>query len=265
MTELKHFSFYGLKVSSFQYEELVNYLKSTISEDRNITCYGYSLGIIPYIRNFPIIYMLGEDSDVMVTDGRLFFLLLKVMKYPVFYEISIPGLSNLLLKLANQKRYSIMLLGGTNNSNKRASENIKNDFPNIMVLEGIHGYFNEVEEDDIIRRINCYKPNILLIGISSPKKDEFTVKYKKVLKPNIVVPCGGMIEIYAGNINEIPKFLKKFGLASLFRVAQEPRRLIKRYVHIYTYLFFYFIPNFIFKVILLKSKTFSIPRFCKIK
>jgi N-acetylglucosaminyldiphosphoundecaprenol N-acetyl-beta-D-mannosaminyltransferase len=257
--------FHGLSVSSFTETELNNYLKFAVEEKIKTVCYGYSLGIIPYIKLFPVIYELGESSELLITDGRPFYLLLKILKYPVKYEISIPNLSLLLLKIAHQEKYSIMLLGGTEISNQKASAKIKKDFPGAKVLTGINGYFKEKETSEIVNKINILNPQILLIGMSSPKKEVFIVNYKNNLTSSIIVPCGGMIEVLAGNVKQAPRIIKSLGLASFYRLLQEPKRLFKRYSYIYSFLFFVFLPVFLWKVLIIKDSYFSIPKFCGIK
>lgn len=253
-------NFLGLNFSNFTFLDLVRNLTETVNTKTKVIVYGYSLGTFPYMTQYPVIYSLGQCADIVVCDGRGLFLLMKSLKSPIKYEISLPNLVLLTLKLAERKKFSILLLGGSIENNLLATVNLRKDYPNAMIYDGIDGYF--ADEEIVLDKINHLKPDILLIGISSPKKEIFILQNRKKISSNIIIPCGGMIDVLAGKVKQTPAVFKYLGLASLFRVLQEPRRLARRYFFIYTFLFFKFLPVIFFKVVLLRNKKFSIPKFC---
>lgn len=63
-----------------------------------------------------------------------------------------------------------------------------------------------------------------MIGISSPKKEEFVWRNREKLNARVIVLMGGVIDIYAGKTTPIPKIVKKLCLTWLYRFVQEPRR-----------------------------------------
>jgi N-acetylglucosaminyldiphosphoundecaprenol N-acetyl-beta-D-mannosaminyltransferase len=183
-----------------------------------------------------------------------------VLGYPIKSDISVPFMVDKVLDLAELKGYSIFLLGAKHEINKKAAERIHTKYPNIKMSVGHHGYFKEDEELQIVNFINTNKPNIILIGISSPLKERFAYKWKEKLDCNIIIPCGGVIDILAGYKKPIPKLIKKFGLAWLFRFIQEPKRLFKDSIVNLMDVLFLMIPSLLFQTYVLRKK-FSIPRF----
>jgi N-acetylglucosaminyldiphosphoundecaprenol N-acetyl-beta-D-mannosaminyltransferase len=259
--ELEHFDFYGLKISTFSLSQFRDYIISNICQNHKTIIYGYSLGSIIYAKKVPEI-LWGNKADVSLIDGQGLFYLIKFLKFKVQMGLSIPGSVNEILKIANQNCFSIILYGSDSDTNNIASNNIINNFPSINVLKGIDGYSHTIEES--IDIINIYKPDILLIGISSPMKEIIAFKHKEKLNTNIIIPCGGMIDVLAGKTKQTSTILKKMGLASLIRVIQEPKRLYKRYLFLYFNIFFNFLPRFFYSVIFKKGR-FTIPQLLNIK
>lgn len=260
MSIINHLDFFGLKLSVFTENQLIQAINLTIIRGKKLICYGYNFGMFPYFKKYPEIPRYANQFDILIADGRGYYLFAKFLGYPIKSDLSIPFLVDRVIKLASDKKYSILLLGATEEINKKATERIQSKFPDIKVFKGHHGYFREENEHQIVDFINTSKPNILLIGISSPMKERFAYKWKNELDCNIIIPCGGVIDILAGHKKPIPKLIKKFGLAWFFRFVQEPRRLFRDSILHILNVGFLLIPSLLFRVYLLK-KPFSIPGF----
>lgn len=252
---IKKYDFLGVSVSSFEKEQLIQFIETVVRTNLKKILYGYSLGSFYLEKKFPGILDYGEKSDLLVTDGRLLYLLAKWQGLQLKYEISIPKLVLLILKLANEHQWSIFLLGANEDENKMARINIKEKFPAIKSINGLNGYFEDRDEKTIIDLINSTHSNIILIGISSPKKEKIAVEWKEKLNCNIIIPCGGMIDVLAGKTTTAPSWVKKVGFASFYRFSQEPRRLLKRYSELYWFIFLKFFPFWFNQTIVKKNKN----------
>jgi N-acetylglucosaminyldiphosphoundecaprenol N-acetyl-beta-D-mannosaminyltransferase len=83
----------------------------------------------------------------------------------------------------------------------------------------------------IAEQIAGSNPNILFVAISSPVKENFLYHNKDLLsKVNLIMGVGGSFDVIAGYVKRAPLWMQKMGLEWLFRVYQEPRRMLKRYV-----------------------------------
>lgn len=256
-TNIEKHNFLGLSVSSFDKDQLISYIKQSVINNQNKILYGYGLGFFMRKRQHPGMYDWAEQSDVLVTDGIPFYKLAKFHGLPLKYNISIPQMVILVLELSNQNQWSVFLLGATKEINQQAQKRIKDNYPYIRLVYGEHGYFDKKDEQQIVDRINKLEINILLIGISSPKKEEFAANWKEHLRTNIIIPCGGMIDVLSGKTKLTPNWIKRSGMAWLYRLIQEPRRLIK--IHIVFFIFFFcnFIPKYIWHVVIMRNRNYS--------
>jgi N-acetylglucosaminyldiphosphoundecaprenol N-acetyl-beta-D-mannosaminyltransferase len=68
------------------------------------------------------------------------------------------------------------------------------------------------------------------MAAGSPKQELFLNKWKKELRVPFVMGVGGSFDVAAGVLRRAPKWVQRAGLEWLFRLAQEPRRLWRRYL-----------------------------------
>jgi len=256
---LQQIDFYGCKITDINLEELYSFIDYTINNARTIICYGYSFGIVPLFKKYSDLYKIINSFDINVTDGTQFYWFMRLFGYKLRCFLSIPFLTIRTLEYADKNKKSVLLLGADSKTNKIATNNLKNKYSNIIFFEGRDGYFSEDEEYKVVDYINSKKPNILLIGISSPIKERFAYKYKSVLKTNIIIPCGGMIDIFSGKVKLASPFLKKIGLATVIRIIQEPRRQLLLNVWLAYETFIKIIPKTIYNVKFKRNKNFIIP------
>jgi N-acetylglucosaminyldiphosphoundecaprenol N-acetyl-beta-D-mannosaminyltransferase len=134
-----------------------------------------------------------------------------------------------LFKKSPADSLSVFLLGARQNVVKRAAENFITYHPKARIVGYADGYFKAEDEKGIVDAINKSKAQVLLLGISSPKKEYFIRDNWKRLKVLLSVGVGGQFDIWGGSIKEAPDPVRKFGFEWLFRVCQEPGRLWKRY------------------------------------
>ena len=156
-----------------------------------------------------------------------------------------------------------MIVGLTEDNNNLASKNIKKKYRNIKILPGITGgKFEDDEMQLVIKHINFYKPEIILVGVSSPKKEKFSYISKDRLITKIIISCGGAIDILSGKTKRIPILIKKIGLGAIWRLSLEPKRVFKRQIFLIYEVIFRLIPLIIIKK---KNHNFFLPKIYNIE
>ena len=78
--------------------------------------------------------------------------------------------------------------------------------------------------------INDAKPDILIVGLGCPKQEKFIYRYKEQLNVPLSLGLGASLDFEAENIKRAPKWMANHGLEWLYRMMQDPKRLIKRYL-----------------------------------
>ena len=85
------------------------------------------------------------------------------------------------------------------------------------------------EEADFVRRVNEFRPDILWVGLSTPKQERFMARYQDKLDVTLMFGVGAAFDFHAGRVRQAPRWMQRSGLEWLFRLGCEPRRLWRRY------------------------------------
>lgn len=175
-----------------------------------------------------------DQADVVVADGVPVIWASKLLKKPLIEKIS--G-SDILIRLGNfleEKQYKLFFLGAAEGVVEEAVINIKKKFPNIQIVgtySPSYGFERKQQENDhILNLIKLSQPDILLVGVGTPKQEKWIQNnYQKYNVP-ISIGVGATFDFLAGNVKRAPVFMQKTGLEWFWRLIQEPRRLWKRYL-----------------------------------
>jgi N-acetylglucosaminyldiphosphoundecaprenol N-acetyl-beta-D-mannosaminyltransferase len=89
---------------------------------------------------------------------------------------------------------------------------------------------NQAEEQELRVLLDHLQPEIIWVGLSTPKQELFMADYLPRLKTKLMIGVGAAFDFHTGRIKDSPAWVKMLGLQWLHRLAQEPRRLWKRYL-----------------------------------
>lgn len=162
-----------------------------------------------------------SNSDLNIADGVGVKIALKLNK---INQNQIRGVdfSRELVKLASENNYRIAFLGAKEEIIQKAKENFLKKYPNLNFVYTRNGYFDD--ENKIIEEIKSANPQILLVGLGSPKQEEIIVKLKSVLQGCTMVGVGGSFDVFSGIVKESPMIYRKLGLEWLYRTILQPER-----------------------------------------
>lgn len=129
-------------------------------------------------------------------------------------------------------RYTIFLLGGTDDVNEESSKNFLIACPNLNIVGRHHGYFDKSDPGQsrsILALIEKCKPDILLIGFGQPIQEKWISENADNLHSKVIIACGGAFNFFAGRHPVAPWLIRKMCLEWLYRLSREPKRLFWRY------------------------------------
>lgn len=183
-------------------------------------------------------YSCYQQADYTVCDSRIIFALSGLLSRQNALKAQITG-SDFFPAFCNHHKdnqsTTIFLLGGTETSVLQAQENVNKRASREIVVGAYSPPFgfesNEEENNKIIRLINESQASVLAIGVGAPKQEKWLFEHKDAL-PNIKIhlAIGATIEFEAGNLKRAPKWMTKSGTEWVYRMFQEPKRLIRRYL-----------------------------------
>lgn len=92
-----------------------------------------------------------------------------------------------------------------------------------------HRELTGAELDEAAARINAAAPDVVWVGIGVPKQEKWMAAMRDRLDAPVLIGVGAAFDFHAGLVPQAPAWMQRRGLEWLFRLAQEPRRLFRRY------------------------------------
>ena len=74
------------------------------------------------------------------------------------------------------------------------------------------------------------RTDILLVGLGNPKQELFVHRNAARLPGIVGIGLGGTFNFLSGRVRRAPRWIQCIGLEWVYRIIQEPRRLLLRYV-----------------------------------
>lgn len=240
-------SIFGVKIDNINFEEASSNIEAYLEGNRLRAIYTPNPEIVMKAREDKEYVDLLNRGDMVTADGIGIVYAGKLNKKPLKGRVTGYDMSIKMLEIANEKAYSLYLLGGKDGVTKIASENILKDYPNIKIAGYHHGYFQGPHTGDqetetslnVIEDINSSKPDIIFVGLGFPKQEKWIDINRDKIYGKIAIGNGGVMDILAGNMTRAPEIWQKIGMEWLYRLIKEPSR-IKRQV---------IIPKFLLEVI----------------
>lgn len=92
------------------------------------------------------------------------------------------------------------------------------------------GPMSTQQEKDFIAQVDRLKPDIIWIGISTPKQELFMERYLPLLNTTLMFGVGAAFDFHTGRIADCADWIKRCGLQWLHRLLQDPKHLWRRYL-----------------------------------
>ncbi len=169
--------------------------------------------------------------DLVTADGMPVVWASGLLGTPLPARVPAIDLFDALLAVAARRGWGVFLLGARPDVLATATRRFRRRDPDLRIVGTHHGYFDRVDEGSIAAAIRRAQPQLLFVGISSPKKEAFVERQRRVLTDvPFVLGVGGAFDIAAGVTRRAPPWVARLGLEWAVRLAQEPRRLARRYL-----------------------------------
>ena len=129
--------------------------------------------------------------------------------------------------------YRHFFYGGGDGVAERLVQRLTRRFPGLEVAGTYTPPFRPLthaEDEEVVRLINDAAPDIVWVGLSTPKQEYWMAQHVGRLNAPALIGIGAAFDFHAGLKRQAPRWMQRSGLEWLFRLSTEPRRLGKRYL-----------------------------------
>lgn len=174
-----------------------------------------------------------RDAALVLTDGQPLVWYSKLKGVPIKEKVSGSDLFPEVCAMCAQKGYSVFLFGAAEGVAESAARVLAEKCPGLKIagtLSPVFGFEkNEEQTHEYLQMICEAKPDVLAFALGSPKGEKFAYQHREELRNMVVLNIGATFDFIAGKVQRAPAWMSRCGLEWVYRMMQDPKRLVKRY------------------------------------
>jgi N-acetylglucosaminyldiphosphoundecaprenol N-acetyl-beta-D-mannosaminyltransferase len=223
-------SILGCEIDRLDMAQIVDRIDDVIARGGFAQHTAVNAAKIVAMRDDPKLRRIVSGCEFVSADGQSVVWASRILSDPLPKRVAGIDLMQELLTLAERRGYRVFVLGARDDVLTRALQRLKERHPRLSLAGARDGYFAEEDAAAVAAEVAAHRPDIVFVAMPSPRKEYWLSRYGRRLGAPFVMGVGGSIDVLAGEVRRAPVILQRLGLEWLFRLAQEPRRLFRRYL-----------------------------------
>ncbi|MFC1497329.1 WecB/TagA/CpsF family glycosyltransferase [Verrucomicrobiota bacterium] len=232
---IKHVNVLGTRIAALNMETMPNLVSRRLESDKygGYICVTNVYCIMECVNNSEVRSAYNQ-ACLCVPDGMPLVWLGKLHGHKEIGRVYGPDLMLKLLELSAERGFTNYFYGGKEGVAKDLKIKMQERFPGLKVVGAYGPPFRELkdnEEKEIINEINAVRPDIIWVGIGTPKQDLLMYRWsQKGVNVKIMIGVGAAFDFHTGRVRQAPVWMQRIGMEWFFRLCMEPKRLIPRYL-----------------------------------
>jgi len=174
-----------------------------------------------------------NSADIAGPDGMPFVYWIRWVQRRSCERFYAPEIVSRLIARSEHSGYTFYFYGGAPDVLEKMIEGLRGRHPYLRVV-GSHSppfrRLTEEEDRQICERINQVSPDIVCVGLGTPKQDYWIDEHLNKIPGSVMISCGATFDFFGGRVRMAPKAIQQMGLEWLFRFfGQDRTRLFRRY------------------------------------
>ena len=233
-TNVPHVNVLGTRIAAFNLETAVDQIDEWVSQEETgrYVCVTGVHGVMESLRD-PEVRRVHNSASACVPDGMPMTWVGRFHGYHDMDRVYGPDLMLSLLSLSAQKGYTSFFYGGAEGVADELTIRMMERFPSLTVVGTFCPPFrplNAEERSQVIANINRLQPDLLWVGLSTPKQERFMDEFHLALNTKVMLGVGAAFDFHTGRVSQAPRWMMRSGLEWFYRLCTEPRRLGPRYL-----------------------------------
>ena len=222
----------GVGVSLVNMDQALDQIDSWIKDgDRTYVCICSVHGVMECQRSEDLRQIFNHAG--MVTPDGMPLVWLARSREPQVTRVYGPDLILGEFSRSNTMGHRHFLYGGGPGVAGRLADRMQKRFANLQIVGTLEPPFAQLAElasPETAKAINAAEPDIVWVGISSPKQEHWMARMRPQLKARVLIGVGAAFDFHSGSVRQAPRWMQRSGLEWFFRLVTEPRRLWRRYL-----------------------------------
>ena len=225
----------GIPIAMTSYVEAMNVMDGMVARrERGYVC-AVAVHAVMVSQHDPEMRAAVTGSTLTVPDGMPLVWAANSLGERLHSRVYGPELMNRYCGRCAERGHRVWLYGGRDQGSlMQLALNLRRRHPGIEIVGGYSPPFRALsveEEDAIAAQINAAKPDVVWVGIGVPKQEKWMARMRERLEAPVLCAVGAAFDFHAGRVSQAPSWMQDRGLEWIYRLAQEPRRLLPRYLY----------------------------------
>jgi N-acetylglucosaminyldiphosphoundecaprenol N-acetyl-beta-D-mannosaminyltransferase len=232
-TTLPRTNILGIRVSAITMEMAVGTIEEWIvRREPHYVCVTGVHGVMESQRD-EALRRIHNAAGLVTPDGMPLVWLSRLSGFRYVQRVYGPELMLAMCERSAKQGYGQFFYGGAPGVADKLANRLQLFFPNLRISGVFSPPFRPLspEEDEaVIKRVDAAQPDIVWVGLSTPKQERWMSDHVGRLKAPVLIGVGAAFDFHAGLKKQAPYWMQRSGLEWLFRLLTEPRRLWRRYL-----------------------------------
>lgn len=231
--QIKTFNILGINFSAVNLPEACQYIEELLLQKAKTYVCVCPVSTIMAAQEDEEFRNIVNSADLVTTDGMPSVWIGKLKGYKSIGRVYGPDLMLKFCELSQAKGYRHYFYGATEEVLHKLSRRLKERFPRLVICGQYAPAFRELTEEEdqvIVDQINATNPDIVWVGLGSPKQDLWITRHRDRVDASVFLAVGAAFDFLSGNKPQAPRWIQRAGLEWFFRLCCEPHRLWYRYL-----------------------------------
>jgi N-acetylglucosaminyldiphosphoundecaprenol N-acetyl-beta-D-mannosaminyltransferase len=225
----------GVPIAMTDYDETMDVMDGLVARgERGYVCAVATHAVMVAYEDEVMRRALTESS-LTVPDGMPLVWAANMLGQRLDHRVYGPELMRRYSRRCAERGYRVWLYGGRDQGSlAQLALNLRRENPGIRIVGGFcppYRELTEAEERDLFAQINADRPDVLWVGTGVPRQEKWMAYVRPHLDVPVMCGVGAAFDFHSGRVSQAPPWMQDRGLEWTYRIAQEPRRLLPRYLY----------------------------------
>jgi N-acetylglucosaminyldiphosphoundecaprenol N-acetyl-beta-D-mannosaminyltransferase len=230
---LTHANILSVGIRCITMIEAIHQMSDWVQQQSRATIHSCTVHTLMESHRDPKLRTIINQADLATPDGMPLVWLCRFQGQKEVTRVYGPDLMLAYCEHSVVAGYRHFFYGGAPGVAEQLATTLQQRYPGLQVA-GTHAPpFRSVgtkEDEAVIEAINALQPDIIWVGLGTPKQDYWLAQHRHLLNAPVLVAVGAAFDMLSGNLPQAPLWMQRSGIEWLFRLYQEPRRLAYRYL-----------------------------------
>jgi N-acetylglucosaminyldiphosphoundecaprenol N-acetyl-beta-D-mannosaminyltransferase len=223
-----------IAIDALTFDEAIDAVGDLVKRGEGGTVFTPNVDHVVLAERDPLLREAYSATDLSLVDGVPVLWAASALGTPLPEKISGSDLLLPLVARAAQCGWRVYFLGGRDGVALRAKETLERRYPGVSIVGASSPAIDLTrglsEQQDVLDGVRAAHPQLLFLALGAPKQEIWAYRTRDALRPAVIVCVGAALDFIAGVVKRAPRWMSASGFEWLYRLAQEPKRMSRRYL-----------------------------------